>query len=131
MVVDTSALMALLLDEPQAEQIDRALRSSTVSVLSAANHVELMLVVESRTGPAGALIADELLRRMEIRVDAVSAPLAQLAIDGWRRFGRGRHPAALNLGDCFSYALAIERVEPLLFVGDDFSRTDVQSALTG
>lgn len=126
MVVDTSAIMAILLGEPQAEQIDEVLRSAVDTVISAANHVELMIVVESRVGAAGVLIADELLRRLEIKVEGVSQRVAQLAIDGWRRFGKGRHPAALNFGDCFSYGLAIDRSEPLLFVGSDFLRTDVQ-----
>lgn len=126
MVVDTSAIMALLLGEPQAEQIDEVLRSAVDTVISAANHVELMIVVESRVGAAGVLVADELSRRLEIKVEVVSQRVAQLAIDGWRRFGKGRHPAALNFGDCFSYGLAMDRAEPLLFVGSDFSRTDVQ-----
>ncbi len=129
MVVDTSAVMALLLQEPDAEAIDALLRSSASTVMSAANHVELMIVVEARTGPAGVLIAEEALLRLGIEIVAVTSAIARQAIAGWRRFGKGRHGAALNFGDCFSYGLAIERGDPLLFVGDDFSRTDAVPAL--
>ena len=104
--------MALLLGEPQAEQIDEVLRSAVDTVISAANHVELMIVVESRVGAAGVLVADELSRRLEIKVEVVSQRVAQLAIDGWRRFGKGRHPAALNFADCLSHALAKRSGEP-------------------
>ncbi len=131
MVVDTSAVVALLLNEPESNQIDDLLRSSTTSVISAVNYVELMMVVETRVGPAGVLLAEELLNRFEIQVMAVTAQVAQLASAGWRRFGKGRHSAALNLGDLFSYALAMTRSEPLLFVGDDFAKTDVRPALVG
>ena len=124
-VVDTSALVALLLGEPQAETIDGLLRGSPSTSMSAANQLELMIVVETRAGAAGVLIAEELLRRFEITIETVTPRIARIAIDGWRRFGKGRHPAALNFGDCFSYALAIERTESLLFVGNDFSQTDV------
>ena len=128
MVVDTSAIMALLLGEPEAAQVD-SLLSTTATVISAANHVELMIVVESRAGAAGVLIADELMRRCEIGIEPITAQVAQLALDGWRRFGKGRHIAALNYGDCFSYGLALARSDSLLYVGSDFSQTDVESAL--
>lgn len=130
MVLDTSAIMALLLQEAQAPEIDELLGSTGGPIsLSAANQLELMIVVESRVGPAGVLIADELLSRFRIHIEAVTSDVAQLAVSGWRRFGKGRHPAALNFGDCFSYGLAMARSEPLLFVGDDLSRTDVQPVL--
>lgn len=89
------------------------------------------MVVEARLGPAGQAQLVALLDRARIEIRPVDECLAQTAINGWRRFGKGRHPAALNYGDCFSYALAIELDEPLLFVGDDFSQTDVEPALTG
>ena len=129
MVVDTSALVALLLDEPMAGQIDALLQTAPTTRISAANHVELMIVVESRAGAAGALVVGELIRRFEIVVESVTPQLALAAVDGWRRFGKGRHPAGLNFGDCFSYALAMDRSEPLLFVGNDFAQTDVQRVI--
>ncbi len=129
MVVDTSAIVALLLGEPEAGVIDTLLRTSARTVVSAANHVELLMVVESRSGAEGVLIVEALMRRMEIAVEAVTPEVAQLAIEGWRRFGKGRHPAGLNYGDCFSYALAISQDDTLLFVGRDFGLTDVRPAL--
>ncbi len=129
MVVDTSAIMALLLGEPEATQIDNLLSTTDQSVISAANHVELLMVVESRAGAEGVLLADEALRRLEIGIEDVTAEVARLAVDGWRRFGKGRHPAGLNFGDCFAYGLALARNESLLFVGQDFAQTDIRSAL--
>ena len=129
MVVDTSALMALLLAEPEAGAIDRLLVTTPELVMSAANHVELMIVAETRSGAPGVLVVNELLQQTEIRVEAVSPRMAQIAVDAWRRYGKGRHRAGLNFGDCFAYALATVRAEPLLFVGRDFSHTDVVDAL--
>jgi ribonuclease VapC len=97
MVVDTSAIMALLLGEPEATRIDNLLSSTDQSVISAANHVELLMAVESRAGAEGVLLADEALRRLEIGIEDVTAEVARLAVDGWRRFGKGRHPAGLHL----------------------------------
>lgn len=131
MVVDTSAVVALLLGEDAAERIDELLGGSEHCAMSAATLVELMIVVEARTGPAGVVIATRLLNRFGIEVAPLTEEVAQHALDGWRRFGRGRHPAGLNLGDAYSYGLAVARAEPLLFVGDDFARTDVQPALVG
>lgn len=129
MVVDTSAIVAVLLGEPESERIDAILTSEAELLISAATHVELAIVVEGRAGSAGSLLLGELIRRVELRVVAVDADLAITAIEAWRRYGKGRHPAGLNYGDCFSYALAISRNEPLLFVGRDFGQTDVVSAL--
>jgi ribonuclease VapC len=129
MVVDTSAVIALLLGEAEAESIDATLRAAHRSVMSAANHVELMMVVESRAGAEGVLIVESLLGRFDVSVEAVTQDVARLAIDGWRRFGKSRHPAGLNFGDCFSYGLAIALDEPLLFVGTGFALTDVRAAL--
>lgn len=129
MVVDTSAVVALLLGEPEAEAIDALLRSSAHTTISAANFVELMIVAESRSGAEGVLIVEALMRRLDIAIEAVTADVARSATDGWRRFGKGRHRAGLNYGDCFSYGLAIAKDNTLLFVGDDFSKTDVRPAL--
>jgi ribonuclease VapC len=130
MVIDTSAVMAVLLNEPQRGAIESQLETGPCRI-SAATRVELALVAEGRAGPEGARIADELLERFDVEVHPVDARMARTAINGWRRYGKGRHPAGLNFGNCFSYALAIELSESLLFVGDDFSKTDVESALDG
>jgi ribonuclease VapC len=128
MVIDTSAVMAVLMGEPQCAALESLLFAGPCRI-SVATRVELALVAEGRAGAEGAQIADELLDRFDVVVHPVDARMARTAINGWRRFGKGRHPAGLNFGDCFSYALAIELSEPLLFVGDDFSRTDVEPAL--
>ena len=123
-VVDSSAMIAVLFGEPGGKDIERKLVSSPCT-MSTATRVELGIVVEARAGPAGAQLLEELLARIEIRIEPVDANLANEALVCWRRFGKGRHPAGLNFGDTFSYALARRMVVPLLFVGDDFSQTDV------
>lgn len=128
MVIDTSAVMAVLLGEPQRGAVESLMQAGPCRI-SAAIQVELALVAEGRSGPEGARIVEEFIDRFDIDVVPVDARMARTAINGWRRYGKGRHPAGLNFGDCFSYALAIELDETLLFVGDDFSKTDVESAL--
>jgi ribonuclease VapC len=123
-VIDTSAIVAVLFGEPGGEEIERKLVESPC-VMSAATRVELGIVIEAKTGSAGTQLLEELLARIEVQVVAVDADLADDAIVCWRRFGKGRHRAGLNFGDTFSYALARRVGQPLLFVGDDFSRTDV------
>ena len=130
MVIDTSAVMAVLLGEPQRAALESLLEIGPCRI-SAATRVELALVAEGRAGAEGARIADEFLERFDVDVHPVDARMARSAINGWRRYGKGRHPAGLTFGDCFSYALAVELNEPLLFVGDDFSQTDVEAALGG
>ena len=130
MVIDTSAVMAVLLGEPQSAALESLLEIGPCRI-SAATRVELALVAEGRAGAEGARIADEFLERFDVDVHPVDARMARSAINGWRRYGKGRHPAGLTFGDCFSYALAVELNEPLLFVGDDFSQTDVEAALGG
>lgn len=127
-VVDTSAIVAVLLGESQGPAIEAQLLSSPC-IMSAATRVELGIVVEARNGPAGTQLLEELLRRVGMQIHPVDEPVALEALSGWRRFGKGRHPAALNFGDTFSYALARHLGQPLLFVGDDFSKTDVLPAL--
>jgi ribonuclease VapC len=124
MVIDTSALVTVLFGEPGGADIEKKLLSD-VCVMSAATRVELGIVVEAKTGPAGTQLLDELIDRAGIEVVPVDAEVAELALISWRRFGKGRHPAALNYGDTFSYALARHLGQPLLFVGDDFSKTDI------
>jgi len=128
MVVDTSAVLAVLLDEAAREQVEATLIDQR-AVMSAATRVELGIVVEAKAGAEGTLILHELLRRFDVEVVDVDAVQADEAVAAWRRYGRGRQRAGLNYGDCFAYALAITRGEPLLYVGDDFAATDVESAL--
>ncbi len=126
-VVDTSAIVAVLFGEPGSEHIERKLMGAPC-VMSAATRVELGIVVEAKTGAAGVLLLEELLARIEVQIEPVDASLVEDALACWRRFGKGRHQAALNYGDVFSYALARRLGQPLLFVGDYFSQTDVQVA---
>jgi ribonuclease VapC len=130
MILDTSAVMAILSDEDDAAQYARLIREARGGIaMSAATLVELTMVAESRGGPAMGPRVDALLRHVGVEVVELDAAQAQWACDGWRRFGKGRHPARLNLGDCFAYALARQRGEPLLFKGEDFAQTDVKRAL--
>lgn len=123
-VVDTSAVVAVLWGEAGSEEIQRHLLENQC-VMSAATRVELGIVVEAKVGAAGTQLLEELLNRAEVEVVAVDADTAAEALICWRRFGKGRHPAGLNFGDTFSYALARRLGQPLLFVGDDFAQTDL------
>jgi ribonuclease VapC len=127
MVLDTSAVMAILLQEPAADRLVAALDTDRTRLISAATVVEASIVLLGRYGEAGEPLLDRLLRGIGAEVVPVGDEQVTLARDAALRFGRGRHPAALNFGDCFSYALAVARGEPLLFVGDDFARTDVEA----
>jgi ribonuclease VapC len=129
MVVDTSALVAILLGEPDAGIFEQALVTAPVRLLSAVSRVELSFVIEGRKGEAGRADLELLLQEAGIEVVAVTPQQAGFAIDAFRRFGKGRHQAGLNIGDCFSYALARASGEKLLFKGDDFARTDIPSAV--
>lgn len=126
MVLDTSAIIAILLDEASAEQLVVAVEADHTRLVSAATVVEASLVILGRFGEAGDPQLDRLLRGIGAEVVPVGEEQVVLARDAALRFGRGRHAAALNFGDCFSYALAVARGEPLLFVGDDFAKTDVE-----
>ena len=128
MVLDTSALVAILQEEPGHQALTRAIRDAPLRRLSAATLVEAGIVMQGRHGDAGSRELDALLTRAVPEVVPVTAAHAGLAREAFRRFGKGRHPAGLNYGDCFSYALAVALAEPLLFVGDDFGRTDVAVA---
>jgi ribonuclease VapC len=129
MIVDTSAIMAILQKEPEAPAFGAALTEGARIAISAATLVELCVVAESRAGAAVWAEVEALMADAAIEVAPFTAGQAALAREGWRRFGKGRHPAGLNLGDCFAYALAQERGEPLLFRGGDFALTDVRRAL--
>jgi ribonuclease VapC len=125
MVIDTSALVAVLFNEPGWEAVNRIIAHDTAPVMSAVSRVECGLVIEARYRDQGRVLLEEYLVSADIAVVATDVEQVRLALDAWRRYGRGRHPARLNLGDCFSYALAKARGDHLVFVGDDFSRTDL------
>ena len=129
MVVDSSALMAILQREPEEREFRNAIKLAPSRLLSAATRVETGLVALGRRGEAGLEQMEALLGSLKLETVSLSADHARLAIDAFRRFGKGRHPAGLNLGDCFSYALAQATGEPLLFKGDDFSQTDIKRAV--
>ena len=128
-VVDSSALFAVLADEPEAKAFGHAVLLSPTAHISAATRVEITIVVGSRLGDGGRRRLSKLFEEMRLIVKAVDAAQADIAADARRRFGRGSgSPARLNFGDCFSYALAQSLGAPLLFKGDDFGHTDVVSA---
>ncbi|MFP4551174.1 MAG: type II toxin-antitoxin system VapC family toxin [Spirochaetales bacterium] len=125
MVVDTSALIAILEDEAERPLFTRAIASAPVVRVSAASFLEAGIVLETRRGPAAVHALDALAVRSGLKVEEVTEEIARVALRAFRQFGKGRHAAGLNYGDLFSYALASVRGEPLLFKGDDFGRTDV------
>jgi ribonuclease VapC len=125
MVIDTSALVAVLLQERDADRVAQAIDAGSPRLLSAASLLEASIVIESRKGEAGGRELDLLMYRAGIEVVAVDQNQAETARATWRRFGKGRHPAGLNYGDCFAYALARSSRLPLLFRGNDFSQTDI------
>jgi len=127
MVIDTSALVAILFDEPEAEILERRLVEDGVRLMSAATLLEASMVVEGRLGEEGKAVLDLWLFRTGAEIVPFDADQADIARRAWRRYGKGRHPAGLNYGDCFSYALAKSSGEPLLYKGDDFSQTDIAS----
>lgn len=129
LVIDTSALMAMLLQESEAEALlDTAARAAVVH-LSAASRLELALVAESARHGVEAMEVEQLLLALRTRLVPFDQNQLHWALIGWRRYGKGRHPAGLNLGDCFSYGLARALNAPLLFKGTDFAATDVTAAL--
>jgi ribonuclease VapC len=128
MVIDTSALIALLEDEPESVRIAAALTSGAPLRISTATVLEAGIVVEARRGEHGGRELDLLLHRLRVEQVPVMAEHADLARAAWRQYGKGRHAAGLNYGDCFSYALAMALGGPLLFVGEAFPRTDILPA---
>jgi len=129
MVLDTSALLAMLLDEPEAESYLGALEADEARLVSAATLLETAIVIEARKGEAGGRELDLFIHKAGVAVVAVDAEHVAEARRAYRRFGRGRHAAGLNFGDVFAYALARTSGEALLFKGEDFARTDVRSAI--
>jgi ribonuclease VapC len=128
MVLDTSAIVAILLNEPERHRFVRLIEAAPVRQLSAASRVEATLVIEGRKRDAGRADLDLFLSEAEVEVVPVTLDHVEIACEAFRRYGRGRHPAGLNFGDVFAYALAKTTGEPLLLKGDDFARTDITSA---
>jgi ribonuclease VapC len=130
MIIDTSAVVAILSGEPDAPAFAKAIQDAAERRMSAATLVELAAVVERTRDPVASRLLDDFLARMSIEIVPVTADQAQLARRAYWDFGKGSgHKAGLNFGDCFSYALARERRETLLFKGDDFVHTDVLAAM--
>lgn len=129
MVIDTSAIVAIALNEPEALSFEEAIVDDPVRLISAAIVLETAMVLETRLGEKGGSELDLWLYKIGAEIVPVSAEHADQARRAWRRYGKGHHPAGLNFGDCFSYALASLSGEPLLFKGTDFSQTDIQAAL--
>ena len=128
MILDTSALVAILYGEPEGRDFVERIRAADVCRISVANHVELSMVVESQLGPNGMRQADAFLRRAGVVVEPVTIEQGDLARQAFLDFGKGRHKAGLNFGDCFAYALARATGEALLFKGDNFALTDIRRA---
>lgn len=128
MVVDTSVEIAILSGEPTAERLTDILTNDSLRLMSAATLLECSIVIESRLGQAGVQKLDEFLAEAQISIDPVTVQQIGVARQAYRSYGKGRHPAALNFGDCFSYALAKTTGESLHFQGNDFSLTDVIQA---
>jgi ribonuclease VapC len=127
MILDTSAIVAILQDEPEAPAFARAVEENRPVRVSAANWLEAAVVVDGNRSPALSRRFDEFLREAAVTIEPVTALQAELAREAYRALGRGSgHPARLNFGDCFAYALAMERDEALLFKGNDFANTDVR-----
>lgn len=126
LVVDTSAVVAVLLGDPGSDALMAALIAANDRLMSAATQVELGIVVEARLGPVGADIVPRFVRDAQIELVPVDGDTASRAVGAWRRYGKGRHAAALNFGDCFVYALAERTGYPVLCVGNDFAATDIE-----
>ena len=125
MVIDTSAVIAILLREDEAPRFAEAIEQAAPRLLSAASLLEASMVIETRKGETGGRELDLFIYRAGIEIVAVDHEQAEVARIAWRRYGKGRHPAGLNYGDCFAYALTKVSGSPLLFKGDDFNQTDL------
>jgi len=125
MVIDTSAVLAILQDEPERRRFAESIEAADTTCMSAATWVESSIVVEARYGSDGLRDFDRLMERIAVEIVPVDLEQARAAREAFRRFGKGRHPAGLNFGACFSYALARMLGEPLLFKGTDFGQTDL------
>ena len=128
MIVDTSAVLAVLFAEPDAARYAKVMGRALTCRMSAASFLEAAIVAESRGGSPAGHELDVFLERAGMELVPVTPDHARAARRAWRRFGKGNHPAGLNFGDCFSYALAESLREPLLFKGEDFARTDIEAS---
>jgi len=128
MILDTSAAVAILYKEPEAATFAKIIHDAEVCRMSVASYVELSMVIENQLGPEGMRQAEAFFRRAGITIEPVTVDHGELARQVFLDFGKGRHKAGLNFGDCFSYALAKATGEPLLFKGNDFSQTDIEAA---
>jgi ribonuclease VapC len=126
MVIDSSALVAIFMNEPECRFFHQQILDAGVRLISAPSLLETGIVVESRLGDLAARDLERYIERLSIEITALDANLAWRALAAWRKYGKGRHPAKLNLGDCFSYALAQFTGEPLLAKGEDFALTDLE-----
>lgn len=130
MIIDTSALIAILRAEPGAGEMARAIERAQIRRISAANWLETAVVIDASRDPVASRRFDELVQTAELHVEPVTGDQARIARDAYRDFGKGSgHKASLNFGDCFAYALAKSTGEELLFKGNDFGHTDITSAL--
>lgn len=130
MIIDTSAIIAILRDEPEAAFCARAIADESSRRVSAVNYVEAAVVIDASGDPIASRRVDDFFKVAQITIEAVTEAQAQIARAAYRDFGKGRgHPAKLNFGDCFAYALAKSMREPLLFKGNDFIHTDIVSIL--
>jgi ribonuclease VapC len=128
MIVDSSTIIAVLRDEPDAAAIVEALQRAPIRRVSAVTYVEAAVVADNSRNPVLSRRFDDLIRDAQMLVETVTVRQAEIARQAYRDFGKGRHKAGLNFGDCFAYALAKEMDEPLLFKGNDFAHTDVEVA---
>ena len=128
MIIDSSAILAILFAEEDMRRYEEAIADSSTRRMSAGTLLETYIVVDSRLGSSGVEELNALLRRASIQVVPVTIDHVHAAYLAWRRFGKGNHPAGLNFGDCFAYALSTISHEPLLFKGEDFARSDIESA---
>lgn len=129
MILDSSALLAILLLEPEAERFINAVLDADRRGISAASYVEAGLAIDSRSEPATRKLLDDAITALGLEIVPLDAAQARIAREAHLRFGRGRHPAALDFGDCFAYALAKATGEPLLFKGNAFAQTDITPAV--
>ena len=128
MILDTSAMVAILYREPEAVAFAQLIHDADTCRMSVASLIELTMVIESQLGSDGMRQAEAFLRRADVMIEAVTLVQGELARQAFLDFGKGRHRAGLNFGDCFSYALAKATGEPLLFKGNDFGQTDIKAA---
>jgi ribonuclease VapC len=128
MILDTSAIIAILRDEPEALAMAKVVERAGACAVSAASYVEAAIVIDGSRNPVSSRRLDDFFSQANIVIESVSPRQAEIAREAYRDFGKGRHKAGLNFGDCFAYALAKETGESLLFKGNDFRHTDIEPA---